>query len=235
VVVGIPTPVVSTAAGCANFAHYWMDESGVGASAAVIEGITNCRQAADGSWIVPNGANDPRLPKRPILTNQQAQMTKSLRTKILAQIAGLEAEYPSTLRSWLNQLYDSFARAAVGHIRDGLSIRTARGRYTRLTQAYLMAPDHRELADYVGWVMARRIDAYDDLESICLGNHDLDYLRTACLGLEDNLGVRYPPFTWDLRDSYLLDNYLASTLNTTSGTPTADSRSPNDVAAAKPN
>jgi hypothetical protein len=235
VVVGLPTPVVSTAAGCANFARFWMDGSGVGASAAIIEGISNCRQATDGTWIVPTGADDPRLPKGSVLTDLQVQLAAPLRTKILTQIAGLESEYPSTLRSWLNQLYDPFARAAVGHIRDGYSIRTTRGRYTRLTQAYLMSPDHQELAAYVGWVMARRIDAYDDLKAICLGNPDLEYLRTACLGLEDNLSIRFPPFTWDLKDSYLLESYLASTLETKTGTPTAGtSLNLYDVAITKP-
>jgi hypothetical protein len=233
-VVGLPTPVVSTAAGCANFAKFWMDDSGTGATAETIEGISNCRQAADGTWIVPTGADDPRLPKAPVLTDQQAQVTAALRTKILTQIAGLESEYSSTLRSWLNQLYDPFARAAIGHIRDGYSIRTTRGRYTRLTQAYLMSPDQQELASYVGWVMTRHISAYDDLKSICLGNSDLEYLRTACLGLEDNLSIRYPPFTWDLKDSYLLESYLASTLETKDGTPTAGSRNIYETTAIKP-
>jgi hypothetical protein len=221
VVVGLPTPVVSTDAGCANFASFWMDRSGLAATAEMIEGISNCRQAADGSWIVPKGADDPRLPKTPLLTDQQAQATGALRTKLLTQIAGLEAEYSSTLRSWLNQLYDPFARAVVGHIRDSTGIVTARGRYTRLTQAYLMSPDHQELAAYVGWAMARRIDAYDHLKANCLGDPALEYLRTACLGLEDSLNIRYPPFTWDLRDSTLLESYLASTLQPTNGTPAA--------------
>jgi hypothetical protein len=232
VVVGIPTPAVSSAAGCANFAQFWMDATGIGAE--TIEGMTNCRQAADGTWIVPTGANDPRLPDAPVLTAAQAQATAALRSQILSQIAGLEAEYPSTLRSWLNQIYDPFARAVVGHLRDGVGIHTARGRYTRLTQAYLMAPDHQVLAAYVGWVMARRIDAYGDLQSICLNNSDVAYLRTACVGLADNLSIRYPPFTWDLRDPYLLASYLASTLASTNGTPTAGTRNLDGTTAAQP-
>jgi hypothetical protein len=220
VVVGLPTPAVSSAAGCANFARFWMDEEGVGASAETIEGITNCRRATDGSWIVPKGADDPRLPKTSVLTQEQREATAALRTAILSQIAELEAQYPNTLRTWLSQIYDPFARAAIGHIRDNVGIRTARGRYTRLTQAYLMSPEHQELADYVGWVMARRVHAFDDLKTDCLGDSDLEYLRTACRGLEDNLSIRFPPFTWDLRDGYLLDSYLAATLST-DGTPTA--------------
>lgn len=218
VVVGLLTPVVSTTDGCGNFARFWMDDSGVGVSAQVIEGISNCRLAADGTWIVPTGSDDPRLPT-PVLTDEQARLTMPLRTTILNQIADLESEYPSTLRAWLNQLYDPFTRVAVGHIRDGFDFSTARGRYTRLTQAYLMSPGHQELAAYVGWVMARRISAYDTLKSTCLGNPELEYLQTACLGLEDGLSIRYPPFTWDLKDSYLLDSYLATTRQAPTGTP----------------
>ncbi|MEA2586833.1 MAG: hypothetical protein QOF33_4918 [Thermomicrobiales bacterium] len=222
VVVGIPTPVVSTAAGCDNFARFWMDESGVDASAATIEAISNCRRSADGAWFVPSGVDDPRLPRAPVLTQDQKTATADLRTELLSQIEDLEATFPSTLRAWLNQLYDPFARSVVGHLREGPSIRTARNRYTRLTQAYLMAPDRQEFADYVGWAMARRIRAYDDLKTTCLSDPDLEYLRTACLGLEDNLSIRNPPFIWDLKDPLLLDTYLVSTLSaTTDATPTA--------------
>ncbi len=233
VVVGIPTPVVSSAGGCANFARFWMAESGAGASAETIEGFTNCRRAADGSWIVPTGADDPRLPPTPLLTEEQEADTAALRTAILSQIAELESQYPNTLRTWLSQLYDPFSRAAVGHIRDGASISRARGRYTRLIQAYLMSPDHQELAGYVGWVMNRRVTAFDDLKSACLGDPDLAYLRTACRGLEDNLSIRFPPFTWDLKDTYLLESYLATTVST-GGTPVVRNWRGPDLLASEP-
>jgi hypothetical protein len=223
IVVGLPPPVVSSAEGCTNIARFWIVEAGTGVSAETIEGMTNCRQAADGTWFVPSGGDDPRLPAAPVLTEEQQAATAALRADIVAQIDGLEAQFPSTLRLWLSQLYDPFPRAAWGHIRDGPSIRTPRGRYTRLIQAYLMAPDHQELADYVGWIMARRLDAYDDLRTKCFGDPDLAYLRTVCRGLEDTLGIRYPPFVWDLADPYLLDAYLASTLATTEATPATGS------------
>jgi hypothetical protein len=233
VVVGIPTPVVSSAEGCANFAAFWMDEAGVGASAETIEGITNCRLAADGTWIVPKGADDPRLAQTPILTEEQEAATAALRTAILAQIADLESQYPNTLRTWLSQIYDPFSRAVVGHIRDGTGISRARGRYTRLTQAYLMSPENQELAEYIGWVMQRRVSAFNDFKSVCLGDPDLEYLRTACRGLEDNLSIRYPPFTWDLKDSYLLDSYLATTV-ADGGTPTVRNWRGPDLFASRP-
>jgi hypothetical protein len=213
-VVGIPTPAVSTAAGCENFARYWIDESGVSTSDAAIEGMTNCRRATDGTWFVPAGPEDPRLPNTPILTEAQEAATAELRTELLSQIHGLEAQFPSTLQQWLNQIYDPIPRAVTGHLRDGISIRTARGRYTRLTQAYLMAPERQVLADYVGWIMARRIRAYDDFAGSCLGDPSHEYLWTACRGLEDSLSIRFPPLPWELEDPLLLDGYLASTLQT---------------------
>jgi hypothetical protein len=131
------------------------------------------------------------------------------------QLNDLDATVPSTLRSWLSQIYDPFSRAVYGHIRDGISIRTQRNRYNRLAQAYLMGPDHQALAGYVGWVMGRRIDSFNQIKSTCQTDPNVAYLRNACLGMEDNLSIRSIPFTWDLRDSYLIDSYLATVDPTT--------------------
>lgn len=209
-VVGIPTPNVTAAEGCDNFASFWMDEKGVGATAEQIEGITNCRRSADGEWIVPSSAQDARLAATPILDDAQRSATAPLRAEILDQINDLDGTIPSTLRTWLSQIYDPFPRAVIGHVRDGVSIRTQRNRYNRLAQAYLMAPEREALAEYVGWVMGRRIGHYEAIKSVCLNDPNVAYLRNACLGLEDNLSIRSIPFTWDLRDSYLLDSYLAT-------------------------
>lgn len=209
-VVGLPTPNVTAAQGCDNFANFWMSDAGVGATAEQIEGFTNCRQSADGRWIVPTSARDPRLSPTPVLADKQRTATAPLRADILEQLNDLDATVPSTLRSWLSQIYDPFPRAVTGHIRDGVSIRTQRNRYNRLAQAYLMGPDHQALAGYVGWVMGRKIDAYNQVKAKCQTDPDIAYLRTACLGMEDNLGIRGIPFTWDLRDSYLIDSYLAT-------------------------
>jgi hypothetical protein len=221
-VIGIPTPVVSTAGGCENFARYWTEESGVGASPETIEGMTGCRRAADGSWFIPSGSDDPRLPAAPILTADQQIATAELRGELLAQIDSLKAQFPSTLQRWLDELYDPIPRAVLGHTREGATVRRTRGRYTRLTQAYLMAPERQALADYVGWIMARRIGAYQDFREACFGDPSLEYLRNACRGLEDTLSIRYPPFPWDIEDPLLLDAFLASTLQSETTTPPAD-------------
>lgn len=210
VVVGLPTPNVTVAQGCDNFASFWMSDSGVGATADQIEGFTNCRQTADGRWIVPTSSRDPRLEATPVLSDEQRTATAPLRADILDQLNDLDATVPSTLRSWLSQIYDPFPRAVYGHIRDGISIRTQRNRYNRLAQAYLMGQDHQALAGYIGWVMGRRIDSFNQIKTTCQTDPSVAYLRTACLGMEDNLGIRSIPFTWDLRDSYLIDSYLAT-------------------------
>jgi hypothetical protein len=220
VVASIPTPVVSPEQGCQNFARFWMDESGVGVDAETVEGISNCRQAADGTWFVPTGPNDPRLPNAPLLSNDEQAATATLRAALKDQIADLDALFPATLDRWLSQIHDVFTRPVTGQLREGYPTRTARGRYTRLSQAYLIDPDHRALADYVAWIMARRIRAYDDLEDACTSKPDLDYLATVCRGLEDTLSIRFIPYPWELNDRFLLDSYLASTIDRSrSGTP----------------
>jgi hypothetical protein len=212
VVVTIPTPVVSTDDGCTAFARFWMDKSGVGASAATIEGISNCRQATDGTWFVPRGPDDPRLPAGAGLSPEQVEATAELRAEIEFQLAALETEFPATLQLWLKQMFDPFARAVTGNIRDGYDIRTVRDRYTRLVQAYLMAPDRAELADYVGWIMATRIHAERALEADCKSDPLLSYLLAACMSIYYNLNIRYQQFPWELESPLWLDSYLVSRL-----------------------
>lgn len=214
-VVGLPTPAVTAAQGCQNFADFWMSKDGIAATADQIEAISNCRLADNGKWVVPTSARDPRLNQTPVLSDDQRAATANLRADILDQLNDLDAAVPTTLRTWLSQIYDPFPRAVIGHVRDGVSIRTQRNRYNRLAQAYLIGSSREALANYVGWVMERRIDAYDQIKTKCQTDPDVTYLRNACLGLEDNLSIRVIPFTWDLRDSYLLDSYLATVDPTT--------------------
>lgn len=206
----IPTPAVSASEGCANFARYWMEESGVGVSAETIEGISNCRRAADGTWFVPTGPRDPRLGDRPALTATEQAAMAELRGELLAAIAALEATFPPALRRALDQIHDPVARAVRGHLSEDWQtpVGPARGRYTRLVQAYLMAPEHQRLADYVGWLMARRLSAFEEFQAACLGRVDLAYLHNACRGVEGTLSIGFPPFPWELKDPLNLDAYL---------------------------
>jgi hypothetical protein len=210
----LETPIVSNAAGCSNFAAYWTADSDVQVDASVIEGLTNCWQAADGSWIVPTGPNDPRLPAGFKMTQPELQATNSLRQNLVAEMAGLEQSLSTSMQRDLSYIYDPRVRPVTGHLKDGIGITRARSRYTRVIQAFLMAPENKDLANYVGWLMARKFSAYDTLDTACLSDSATAYLKTVCSGLEDSLSVRFPPFLWDLRNSVSLEAYLANEVRT---------------------
>jgi hypothetical protein len=226
--VRIPTPAITTGEACGNWARYWMDESGVGASVASLEGLSNCRQAADGTWYIPTGSNDPRLPDAPILTTAERAETEPLRATLTTQIRALRAEFPTGLERWLDNIYSVSQRPIMGHMRDGISYGITRDRYTRLTQAFLMNPDYGELARYVGWWVQRREAAFAEFHAACFVD-DLTYLHHACDGVGNTVGVGFPPWPWDLTDPLTMDTYLASTL-VRDETPTGDEATP----AARP-
>ena len=75
----------------------------------------------------------------------------------------------------------------------------------------MLDPNNAELASYIGWVMARKIDGYADFRRECLDNDNVDMLHDACRGMEDNLSIRYAPLPWDLRDPDLLDTWYYET------------------------
>jgi hypothetical protein len=205
----LPTPSIANDQACANFAHYWIDESGVTVQPTVIEGLTNCRLSVSGEWFVPTGARDPRLPSGFAMTEAERSETEGVRQQLLNQVAVLEKSLTTSMERDLDRIYDPRTRPISGHQRDGESITRARSRYTRVAQAYLMAPEHQLLADYVGWLMAKKIDAYETLQAACDSDPSLAYLSTVCSGIEDTLSVRFPPWTWELRNSVSLEEYLA--------------------------
>jgi hypothetical protein len=205
----LPTPFIASDQACANFAHYWIEESGVTVEPTIIEGLTNCRISESGEWFVPTGARDPRLPAGFAMTETERGETEGVRQQLLNQIGVLEESLSGSMERDLDKIYDPRTRPISGHQRDGESISRARSRYTRVAQAYLMAPEHQLLADYVGWLMAKKIDAYEALQAACESDPSLAYLSTVCSGIEDTLSVRFPPWAWDLRNSVSLEEYLA--------------------------
>jgi hypothetical protein len=210
----LPVQAVATGDACANFAGYWMDESGVGVDASVIEGLTNCWVSDTGEWFVPNSPRDERLPEGYALTDEERDASNAFRQQLLREIDDLESTFSTSIERDLDSIYDPRIRPITGHIEDGVSISRQRSRYTRVIQSYLLAPEHQALAGYVGWLMAARIDAYDALLTNCTADPSLDYLRTVCLGMEDSLSVRFPPFPWDLRNSVSLEGYVAHLVRT---------------------
>jgi len=205
----LAVPTITSDQGCARFANYWIEQSGVLVEPASIEGLTNCRLSAGGEWFVPTGANDSRLTSESILTEDEASRTASTRTAILAEIALLEAQLSSSITRDLDRIYSTRSQAVTGRINDSVTISRARSRYTRVAQAFLLDPNHQILADYVGWLMQRKIAAYDLLSAACLDSPETQYLKIVCLGMEDSLSVNFPPWLWDLRSSVWLNEYLA--------------------------
>jgi hypothetical protein len=224
----IPTPVASSAEACDTWAGYWSVDSGVHASKSALEGMSNCRLAEDGHWIVPESADDTRLANAPILTPEEKAQTHELRAAILAQVDGLESKFPNGLKEQIATIYDDYERPVIGHLKDTRPISSTRSRYNKLTQSYLMRPDTIELANYVGWWMARKQAAFDDFLRSC-ERKELQYLWVACRGMGDNLSVNFPPWPWEVTNSYNLDSYLKWALDNgkvpppTRGTPESSS------------
>lgn len=206
----LPTPVISDDEACANFARYWMVDSGVAVDATVIEGLTNCRLSSAGEWFVPSGPWDPRLPAGSLLTESEREQTAALKSVLLTEIAELEASLSPSIEQDIKRIYDPRARPVSGHLRDGEMIGRARDRYTRVAQAFFLDPEHQLLADYAGWLMAGKIAAYQTLLDACQADPALGYLSAVCLGLGDSLSVGFPPWTWELRNAVSLETYLAS-------------------------
>jgi hypothetical protein len=207
-------PSISTSDGCANFANYWMYESGVGVDASVIEGLTNCWVSETGEWFVPNSPRDERMPDGFALTDDERSATNALRQELLSEIETLETSFSKSIERDLDSIYDPRVRPVSGHIKDGESISRQRSRYTRVIQAYLLNPDNEALSGYVGWLMTARIDAYETLIRACTADASLAHLRTVCFGIEDSMSVRFPPWTWDLRNAVSLEGYLAYLIRT---------------------
>jgi hypothetical protein len=201
-------PVVSPDQGCQNFVDYWTEQSRVGVDPAHLRTITNCRQQADGSWYVPTGFDDERLQPEEQLTAEERAETEELRETLLAQVADLQNAIPPGLSDQMEQIYSAEPRAVMGNIREGAAIGPTRTRYVRIANAMALDPTKRELADYIGWSMARQIDAYGRLRSNCVSNPDVAHLHRVCRGLEDTLSIRYAPWPWDLADPVHLETYL---------------------------
>jgi len=203
----IPTPGLTANQKCGTWAQYWTTESGVGASEQALEGMSNCRLGAGGTWFVPNSSADSRLQGGPILTGDERAQTSVLRETILKQIDGLQRQFPNSLNKKIATIFSSTDNGVIGHLKTNQPISDTRNRYTRLTQAVLMDPANTELADYVGWLMANRQAAFADFERSC-HRDDLKYLWVACDGIGGSLSVIYPPWPWELTSSLNLDAYL---------------------------
>ena len=200
---GIPYVGATGPEGCQSFGDYWTSESGVEIDAAAIERFTNCRLGADGRWTVAAELPRPALPPG---TDAAAAET---RAQILAGVDRLESSMPQSLRDELGAIYSDADNPVIGHQKEGVAISLTRTRYARMVNGLLLDPDQDPFTDYVGWLMGNRIGGYAALRTACLEGPDTGYLYQPCVGLEDNLSIRYAPWPWDLRDLVNLDAYLA--------------------------
>lgn len=204
----LPVPTITADDACTNFARYWMQESGVDVDAGVIEGLTNCWPAADGGWFVPEGLADGRLPVDFALTESEQLEADPIRDELLAQIIGLERALTNSMAEDLTNIYESRVKAISGHVKEPTAIGRPRSRYTRVMQAFAIAPGHALLADYSAWLMGAKIRAYESLRNQCVSDPATRYLEKVCRGLEDSLSVWFPPMIWDLRDPVTMNSYL---------------------------
>ena len=207
----LPLPAVSADAGCENFGRYWTETSGARIDPVPLELFTNCRKEDDGSWIATDTMYGASALDESVLTGDQLAQLNQLRTATAAQVDALEATLPQSVKKTFAQLHTEANNPVVGHFREGMSWGSYRTRYARIVNAFMLDPNNRELADFIGWVMQRKIDGYAAFRRECLANADVAMLHGACRGVEDNLSIRYAPLPWELRDPALLDTWYYET------------------------
>jgi hypothetical protein len=208
--VALITAGVTGEQGCANFANFWMHESGLGVPPDAIAGMSNCRLSSDGVWFVPAGPTDPRLPAGEQLTPQEQEKAAVLSAQLADDLVALETTLPRSLRESLKANYDPENLPVFGHTKKGrIDLGAKWARYIRVAQAFLLSPQHAVLADYVGWLMERRQNAVSEFEGACFADPDNQFLWRACKGLRSEFGIANIPLYWELNDPVLIQEYLA--------------------------
>lgn len=209
--VALAIPGVTGEQGCENFATFWTSGSGVDVPVEAIEGLTNCRLAADGTWFVPTGAADPRLASRSVPTAEQAAATAAMASKLNDDLAALLETLPDELTDTLAANYDEVNQPVFGHTKRGRTDLTVkRNRFNRIAQAYMIDPQRVVLADYVGWLIERRVAAADAFVAACRADPDLGFALRACAGIPNEFGASQIPLYWDMLDPVLINEYLVS-------------------------
>lgn len=206
-----PTPYTASEQ-CDNWATYWTTDSGVDVPPEALEAISNCRQTAEGDWIVPANAADPRIARPVTFTAAELSQVQNLRDQIQSSIARFQMLESSKLKDAIDGMYDPLVNGVDGHLMDGKGIGTARNLYKEEMNTFLQTSGNEALAAYTEWIVGYRQAAFNQLMTNCSGE-SFDYLRATCIGTGDSLSVNYVPWTWDLNDSLLLDTYLRAVLD----------------------
>jgi hypothetical protein len=208
--VALQTPEITATKGCANFASFWTVDTGVNVPIEAIEGLTNCRLSTDGTWFVPNGADDPRLSDRSVLTDTEQARVETLRSLLMADLLALDQALPNSVMDSLEVNYAAENLPVFGHTKRGrVDFGVKHARYQRIAQAFLLSPRRAILADYVGWLIERRSTAAGQFEASCMANPDFRYLLRACRGIRNEFGVTLIPIFWELNNRVLIQEYLA--------------------------
>lgn len=208
----LPLATVSADEGCENFGRYWTETSGANIDPGSLERFTNCRYQEDGSWVAASSMYGAGPLDESSLTDEQLQQLEQARASIAEQVGALEGTLPGSVQEAFTQLYSPENNAVVGHFREGVAWGSYRTRYARFVNAYMLDPENAELASFIGWAMARKINGYADFRRACLANADVAMLQGACRGVEDNLSIRYAPLPWDLKDPDLIDTWFYETV-----------------------
>ena len=205
----LKTDSVSGEEGCSNFAGFWMVDSGAHVPGDAIAGLSNCRMDDRGVWFVPTSADDPRLPDTGRLSVAEQALVAPLEQQLHHDLDDLDSTLPRSLKESLKANYSADNQPVFGHTRRGRTdLGAKRARYIRVTQAYLVSPDRVVLADYAGWIMARRNLATGQFETACHANPDLQFLLRACDGVRNEFAVGFIPLYWELTDPVLIEEYL---------------------------
>ena len=211
--VALPIPDVTPDEGCGNFATFWTEGSGLEVPVEAVEGITNCRLSTDRQWFVPDGADDPRLADRSVLTVDERAQVATLHDLLREDLRALGARLPDSLTETLTANYTEENLPVFGHTKRGRTdFGVKHARYQRIAQAFLLSPSRSVLADYVGWVMERRSNAVGQFEAACSADPDTAYLLRACAGMRREFLVSSIPIYWELTDPVLIEEYLASSV-----------------------
>jgi hypothetical protein len=207
--VALITADVSGEEGCQNFGEFWTTGTGVHVPTDAIAAISNCRQSAEGTWFVPTGSDDPRLQSGSILTVDQATTTEPLAIALEDDLTALENALPDSLKESLSANFDDVNQPVFGHTKRGRTDLTVkRNRYARITQAFLISPEHTAVSDYVGWITQRRVEAANAFENACRSDPDLGFIVRACIGVRNEFTVSQIPLYWELNDPVLIQEYL---------------------------
>ncbi|CAN5382406.1 hypothetical protein BH09CHL1_BH09CHL1_03500 [soil metagenome] len=197
---------------CNNWATYWTTESGVGVPATALEAMSNCRQVADGTWIVPANAADPRIDRPVVLTDAERAQVQNLESQIQSSIQRFQMLESADLVDAISRMYTPEVTGVDGHVADGPRIDTARKLYTDELAIFLENPGNELLKAYVEWIVPYRQAAFAQLTDRCYVEK-FDYLFNPCKGTADQLSIDFVPWSWDLSDSLLLDTYLRAVLD----------------------